>query len=60
MRSPEFKKINPMKKVPAILDTENGLALAESHSILKYLAYKYKIPEHWYPREDYVKQAKVN
>jgi glutathione S-transferase len=33
-----------MKRVPAIVDTENGLCLAESHSILKYLAQKYQAP----------------
>jgi glutathione S-transferase len=49
-----------MKKVPAIVDTENGLCLAESHSILKYLALKFKVPEHWYPKDDLVKQAKIN
>lgn len=49
-----------MKKVPAIVDTDNGLCLAESHSILKYLAQKYKIADHWYPREDLAKQAKIN
>lgn len=32
-----------MKRVPAIFDTENNLALAESHSILKYLCQKYKV-----------------
>jgi glutathione S-transferase len=53
-------KINPMKRVPAIVDTDNGLELVESHSILKYLAQKFKVPEHWYPREDLAKQAKIN
>lgn len=60
MHTPEFRKINPMRKVPAIVDTDNDLALAESHSILKYLAYKFNVPEQWYPRQDYVKQAKIN
>jgi len=49
-----------MKKVPAIVDTDNRLCLAESHSILKYLCTKYNLPESWYPRKDYVRQAKIN
>lgn len=28
IRSEEYKKINPMMKVPAIVDTDNGLQLA--------------------------------
>lgn len=50
-----------MRKVPAILDTENNMALAESHSIMRYLALKY--PQHlqqWYPTEDLVKRAKID
>lgn len=46
--------------MPAIVDTENGLKLVESHSILKYLAQKYQVDEAWYPRADLAKQAKVN
>ena len=46
--------------VPAIVDTDNGLALSESHAILKYLAQKFDVAEEWYPRKDLAKQAKVN
>ncbi|KAK6476405.1 glutathione S-transferase theta-1-like [Huso huso] len=48
-RSPEFTKLNPMQKVPVIVD--NGFVLTESDAILKYLATKYKVQQHWYPRE---------
>ncbi|KAK2838230.1 hypothetical protein Q5P01_015442 [Channa striata] len=48
-RSPEFIKLNPMQKVPVmVLD---GFVLTESDAILKYLATKYNIPDHWYPRQ---------
>jgi GST-like protein len=37
---PEFLKIAPNNKIPAIVDTDNGLALMESGAILLYLADK--------------------
>jgi glutathione S-transferase len=49
-----------MQKIPAIYDTDNDLALAESHSILRYLCQKYNLPEQWYPHSDVAKQAKIN
>uniref|UniRef100_A0A3Q4BYY5 glutathione transferase n=1 Tax=Mola mola TaxID=94237 RepID=A0A3Q4BYY5_MOLML len=48
-RSPEFTELNPLQKVPVMVD--NGFVLTESDAILKYLATKYNIPEHWYPRQ---------
>ncbi|GFR73797.1 glutathione S-transferase theta-1 [Elysia marginata] len=54
----EYKKINPLSKIPAIDD--NGFKLSESITILKYLAQKYELPEHWYPCKDFKKQALVN
>ena len=45
----EFKKINPMGKIPAIDD--DGFFLFESHAILRYLAVKYKVPDHWYSKD---------
>ncbi|PHT60510.1 Glutathione S-transferase T1 [Capsicum baccatum] len=42
----EFKEVNPMKQVPAIM---NGrFKLSESHAILKYLAFAFPgVPDHW-------------
>ncbi|KAM7415463.1 hypothetical protein PAMA_017799 [Pampus argenteus] len=48
-RSPDFTKLNPMNKVPVMVD--NGFVLTESDAILKYLATEYDVPEHWYPRQ---------
>ncbi|KAF3695248.1 Glutathione S-transferase theta-1 [Channa argus] len=48
-RSPEFTKLNPMQKVPVMV--VDGFVLTESDAILKYLATKYNIPDHWYPRQ---------
>ncbi|KAJ4849483.1 Glutathione S-transferase T1 [Turnera subulata] len=56
--APEFKKINPMKKVPAMVDGE--LKLFESHSILMYLACKFPgVAPHWYPA-DPSERAKIH
>jgi len=49
-RSAEFRKINPLGKVPAIVE-DDGFALFESHAILRYLARKHNVPNHWYPTE---------
>jgi len=38
---PDFLKISPNNKIPAIVDRDNGLALMESGAILLYLADKY-------------------
>jgi len=48
-RTPEYLKIHPFGKVPAIV--ANGYTLYESHSILRYLAEKYQVADHWYPRD---------
>jgi glutathione S-transferase len=60
VKSEKFAKINPMRKVPAIVDADNNLSLAESHTILRYLCLKYNLPEQWYPRSDLVQQTKLN
>lgn len=56
-RSPEYGVINPMKQVPAIMDGD--FQLFESHAILKYLASKYGVADHWYP-SDLHQRAKIN
>ncbi|XP_070760732.1 glutathione S-transferase theta-2 [Enoplosus armatus] len=56
-RTPDFTKLNPMQKVPVMVD--NGFVLTESDAILKYLATKYEVPEHWYPRQP-ERRAKVD
>lgn len=48
-RTAEFTKLNPMNKVPVMVDGK--FTLTESDAILKYLATKYDVPEHWYPRQ---------
>ncbi|XP_058470018.1 glutathione S-transferase theta-2 [Solea solea] len=56
-KSPHFTKLNPMQKIPVMVD--NGFILTESVAILKYLATKYDVPEHWYPRQP-EKRARVD
>jgi GST-like protein len=38
--SPDFLRVSPNNKIPAIVDRDNGLALMESGAILLYLAEK--------------------
>ncbi|XP_069581133.1 glutathione S-transferase theta-2 [Brachyistius frenatus] len=48
-RTPDFTTLNPMQKVPVMVD--NNVNLCLSDAILKYLATKHDVPEHWYPRQ---------
>ena len=40
---PEFKKISPFKKIPVIVDHENGINVFESGAILMYLGEKREV-----------------
>ncbi|XP_030074145.1 glutathione S-transferase theta-1 [Microcaecilia unicolor] len=53
----KFTKVNLLQKVPALKDGD--FTLAESVAILLYLICKFKIPDHWYPREPQ-KRAQVD
>ncbi|KAL8244902.1 hypothetical protein R6Q59_011160 [Mikania micrantha] len=56
--SPEYKDINPMRQIPAIVDGE--LKLFESHAILIYLSCAFpQVASHWYPNEIH-KRAKIH
>ncbi|KAL6909316.1 hypothetical protein ACP4OV_001597 [Aristida adscensionis] len=49
-RTPEFRKVNPMGQVPAIVD--GRFKLFESHAILRYLASVFPgVADHWYPAD---------
>ncbi|KAH0687779.1 hypothetical protein KY290_019391 [Solanum tuberosum] len=55
--SPEYREINPIRQIPAIMD--GRFKLSESHAILRYLACAFpRIADHWYPADLY-KRAKV-
>jgi glutathione S-transferase len=58
--SDDYKKINPFGKIPAIsLDQEN-FKMAESCSILRFLASYYKTNEKWYPNKDPFRRALID
>lgn len=48
-KQPDFQKINPLGKIPAIDD--NGFLLGESEAIVRYLMNTRKYAEHFYPKE---------
>lgn len=47
--TPEYIKVNPLKRIPAIDD--NGFLLAESHAILTYLCQTRNVADHLYPKD---------
>ena len=56
-RTEEYKKINPLQKVPAII--ENDFILYESNVITRYLCNSKNIEERWYPK-DPMERARVD
>ena len=54
--APEFLKISPSNKIPAIVDKDSGISVFESGAILMYLADK---AGKFYP-QDFAKRIKVN
>ncbi len=54
--APDFLKISPNNKIPAIVDTDTGLSIFESGAILMYLGDK---SGKFYPK-DLAKRIKVN
>ncbi|CAG7829125.1 unnamed protein product [Allacma fusca] len=56
-KTDEYAKINKFQKVPAIV--HDDFQLAESISILRYLARTFTVDDHWYPK-DVRSQARVD
>ncbi|XP_060067897.1 glutathione S-transferase theta-1-like [Ylistrum balloti] len=54
----DFRKVSPIGRLPVIED--GGFILTECVAILKYLAVKYNVPDHWYPRTDLKAQARID
>jgi glutathione S-transferase len=48
-RSPEFRAVNPLGKVPALQD--GNFDLGESGAILRFLCDTRSLADHWYPRD---------
>ena len=50
---PEYKKINPIGKVPAMQIEGSGgepdFNMFESMAIMKHICLLRKLPDHWYP-----------
>lgn len=56
--SPEYKEVNPMKQVPAMV--HGDFKLFESHAILRYLASAFpEVADHWFPA-DIRKRAEID
>lgn len=49
-----------MRKVPAIVDSDNGLTLGESHAIIDYLISKFNLQNKWFHNNDVIIKAKVS
>lgn len=61
-RSKEFARINPNRKIPAMIDIVNGeeFFLFESGAMMRYICNRYLPPDNeFYPRNDPIKRAKI-
>lgn len=64
-RTAEFKKINPAGKVPIIIDNSNsGIIINESHSIMRYICRQYNNQspqlQHWYPQSNTLTVTRID
>ena len=48
--TPEYLKINPFGKVPALIE-EDGFIIYESSTVLRYICNTRDVPDHWYPKD---------
>ncbi|XP_076244788.1 glutathione S-transferase theta-1 isoform X2 [Calliopsis andreniformis] len=55
--TPEYQKIHPFQKVPAI--EHNGFNIIESVAILRYICREFEVADHWYPKDSKL-QVKVD
>ena len=56
-KTPEFTKMNPNQKVPALMDGDFNLS--ESIAMFRYLAREKDVADHWYPADSRA-QARVD
>ena len=60
----DFMDVNQFGMVPVLVEKGNqdlqDRTIIESGSILRYLADTRKVDEHWFPRSNYLKRAKVD
>lgn len=47
-KSEEFLKINPIGKVPALID--EGFVIFESNTVMRYICNTRDLEDHWYPK----------
>eukprot|EP00347_Sterkiella_histriomuscorum_P010089 403338718 len=60
---PEYKKINPNAKVPAMVDKlvdGSEVVLYESHTIMRYIFETRQLPDHLYPKDNHKLRAKID
>jgi len=57
-KTPEYAKVNPLQKIPALEDGD--FKLSESHAIMRYLCNSRNVEEQWYPKKDLKKRALID